>query len=206
MTRSDIPRLHLISDRRLCDLDRFPEVAARAVFGEVDAVHLREKDVASGKLLEAARALRTAIGDAKLFVNDRVDIALLSGADGVQLGETSISVSDARTLGGDRLLIGRSVHDADGARRAYDDGADFIIAGHVFETASKAGEPGRGPDFIRAIARVCPLPIIAIGGITRENTTKVIGAGAHGIAVVSGILRADNPELAAVGYADMLWR
>ncbi|HVB65515.1 MAG TPA: thiamine phosphate synthase [Nitrolancea sp.] len=204
MTPRGIPRFHLISDRRLCDLDRLPDVAARAVIGKVDAIHLRERDVAAGKLLEVARALRAAIGDAELFVNDRVDIALLSGADGVQLGETSISVSDARALAGDRLLIGRSVHDADGARRAYIDGADFVIAGHVYETASKAGQPGRGLEFITAIARVCPIPIIAVGGITRENTTDVVGAGAHGIAVVSGILRADNPESAALGYADVL--
>ena len=206
MTRVDIPRFHLISDRRICDLDQFPEVAARAVRAGVDAIHLREKDVASGKLLQVARALRVAIGDAKLFVNDRVDIAILSGADGVQLGETSMSVSDARTLGGNRLLVGRSVHDADGARCAVADGADFVIAGHVYETASKAGQPGRGLGFIKEIARVCPIPIIVVGGITRENTPSVIGAGAHGIAVVSGILLADNPEMAATGYADELWR
>ena len=206
MTRGDVPRFHLISDRRLCDLDRFPALAGRAVAGGVDAVHLREKDVAAGPLLVAARALRSSTGEARLFVNDRVDIALLSDADGVQLAETSISVADVRSLSDGRLLIGRSVHDVDGAKRAHGDGADFVIAGHVYETASKAGQPGRGPGFIESLAKSCPIPIIAIGGITPVRVAEVIDAGAHGIAVLSGILQADDPTEAAQRYAAMLRR
>jgi thiamine-phosphate diphosphorylase len=204
MNRSAIPRLHLISDRQQCDLRAFSTVAARAVAGGADAVHLREKAIAAGELLAAARGLRSAIGDAAMFINDRVDVALLSDANGVQLGESGLSVADARTLGGGRLLIGRSVHDVAGARGAADDGADFVIAGHVFETASKAGQAARGPRFIASIAAACSLPIIAIGGITPERVEEVIAAGAYGVAVISGVLNADDPACAAARYAEAL--
>ncbi len=202
MIATAIPRLHLVSDRRLCDLSALPTVIERAVAGGVDAVHLREKDLPAGELVEAARALRLAAGDASLFVNDRVDVALISGAQGVQLGESGISVRDARSLIGDRQLIGRSVHDVEGARRAAEDGADFVIAGHVYETASKAGQAGRGPQFIASIAAVCPVPIIAIGGITPEHVAEVMAAGAHGVAVISGILQSNDPARAAERYAE----
>jgi len=206
MTGTAIPRLHLISDRRLCDLRSFSSIAAHAAAAGVDAVHLREKQLAAGELLDAARTLRSGVGNAAIFVNDRIDVALLSDADGVQLGESSFSVADARSLSGGRLLIGRSVHDVEGARRAADDGADFVIAGHVYETASKAGQAGRGPQFIASIAAACPLPIIAIGGITPERIAEVLAAGAHGVAVISGILYADDPGSAAALYAAALAR
>lgn len=204
MRRAPIPRLHLISDRRICDLAAFRTVAVGAVSSGVDAVHLREKEMAAGDLLTAARTLRATIGAARLFINDRLDVALLSEADGVQFGEAGISVADARSLTGDRLLIGRSIHDVAGAKRAAEDGADFVIAGHVFETASKAGLPGRGRRFIESIAAACPLPIIAIGGITPDRVAEVVSAGAHGVAVISGILNADDPERAAARYAEAL--
>lgn len=206
MNRSVVPRLHLISDRRLCDLNAFSSLASRAVAGGVDAVHLREKVIAANELLDKARELRSALGDAEMFINDRIDIALLSNADGVQLGESGISVADARSLLGERLLIGRSVHDVEGALRAAEDGADFVIAGHVYETASKAGQSGRGPQFIESIAAFCPLPIIAIGGITPKRVVEVVAAGAHGVAVISGILMADDPAIAAARYAEALAR
>lgn len=206
MTRSAIPRLHLISDRHSCPLDRFPQLASLAVAGGVDAVHLREKDVPSGQLLAAARALRESIGIAHLFINDRVDVALLSNADGVQLGEASISVADARELSHGDLLVGRSVHDAEGARCAYDDGADFVIAGHVFQTSSKADQPARGLQFIETLAKLIPLPIIAIGGITPARVVQVIDAGAFGVAVQSGILLADDPWEAARSYSAAISR
>jgi thiamine-phosphate diphosphorylase len=206
MNRTPIPRLHLISDQRLCDLKAFPTVAKAVVGNGVGAIHLREKDLGSSELLEAARALRSSVGAAVLFINDRVDVALLSEADGLQLGESSISVADARSLFGDRLLIGRSVHDVEGAAQAAAEGADFVIAGHVYATASKLGQPGRGPRFIEAIASACSLPIIAIGGITPERVREVLAAGAHGVAVISGILAADEPAHAAVRYAEALTR
>lgn len=200
-----IPRLHLISDRTLCPLERFPEVARRAALAGAGAVHLREKDLHGGPLVEAARRLRRVLpGETVLLVNERVDIALVVGAHGVQLGEDGLSPLDVRAICGRQMLIGRSVHDPVGAERAVVEGADFVMAGHVYDTRSKPNQPARGPAFIEAIARVCPLPVIAVGGITPERVSEVIRAGAYGVAVISGILGATDPEDAARAYAEAL--
>lgn len=204
MTRS-VPRLHLIGDRTLCPLGRFADVARSAVAGGVDAVHLREKDLAGATLVEAARELRRALGDGALvFVNERVDVALAAGADGVQLPEAGLRPRDARAVAGDRLLIGRSVHDASGAERAADEGADFVLAGHVYDTRSKPGQAPRGPSLVREIARSCPVPVIAVGGITPARVAEVLAAGAWGVAVISGVLGADDPQAAARAYREAL--
>lgn len=201
MTDFQIPRLHLISDSGICDLNRFQDVAKMAVDGGVDAIHVREKMVAAKVLLMLVRSLRSRVSDrALLFVNDRVDVALVSGADGVQLGERSLSLSLVRPLVGNQLLLGRSIHDAADARRAESDGADFVIAGHVYATASKKGEQGRGLGFIERVAKACSIPVIAIGGITPERVPEVLNAGAHGVAVISGILSSTDPAEAARRY------
>lgn len=193
-----VPRLHLISARRLCPLARFPLVAHAAVEAGFDAVHLREKDLPSAALLEAARALNRSLGSrATLFINDRVDIALIASAGGVQLGEQSLSPRDVRALTGASLLIGRSIHDVAGAEQAAMEGADFVIAGHVYPTESKPDQPPRGVAFLREVVRACPLPVIAIGGITPERVPEVIEAGAHGVALISGVLGAEDPRAAA---------
>ncbi|MCM8749540.1 thiamine phosphate synthase [Thermomicrobiaceae bacterium CFH 74404] len=200
-----IPRLHLISDRWLCPLDRFPELARLSVDAGVDAVHLREKDLPGRALADAGRALRRAIGDrALLFVNERVDVALVIGADGVQLPETGLSPREVREIAGPRLLIGRSVHDVEGAERAAAEGADFVIAGNVYETGSKPGQAGRGLEFVRSLAERCPIPVVAIGGITPERVSEVLRAGAWGIAVISGILGDAKPAEAARRYREAL--
>ncbi len=200
-----IPRLHLISDRRRCPLDHFPALARLVVDAGIDAVHLREKDLPGGLLAEAGRALRRAIGDrALLFVNERVDVALVVGADGVQLPEAGLSPRQVREIAGSRLLIGRSVHDVDGAERAAAEGADFVIAGNVYETGSKPGQAGRGLEFVRWLAQRCPLPVVAIGGITPERVPEVLRAGAWGVAVISGILGDAKPAEAARRYREAL--
>jgi thiamine-phosphate diphosphorylase len=196
-----VPRLHLISDRRRCPPERFPEVARDAVEAGVDAVHVRERDLSARDLLDFSGAVRLAIGDrALLFVNDRLDVALLSGADGVQLPETSFSPVDARALGDNRLMIGRSVHDIAGAKVASASGAHLLVAGHVYATESKAGEVARGLEFLREICRAVDIPVIAIGGITPERVAEVLAVGAHGVAVISGILSAADPGEAARAY------
>ncbi len=198
----DVPRLHLISDRKLCPLDMLPDVATRAAAGGVDAVHLREKDLCARDLVNVAVRLRSTLSaQTMLFINDRVDVALASGADGVELGEASLPVDAVEKVAGRRLVIGRSVHDVDGALRAEADGADFVIAGHVFETASKAGQAGRGLAFVESVASAVSIPVIAIGGITPERVPDVLSAGAHGVAVLSGILAVNDPEAAARRYA-----
>ena len=115
-------------------------------------VQLREKDLPGRPLLDLAMKIRQAIeGNALLIVNERVDVALLSGADGVHLGEEALSPSEARSLVGDGMIIGRSVHDDEGALKAQQEDADYLIAGSVFPTRS---HPGQSPQGLRLVQRL----------------------------------------------------
>lgn len=192
------PRLMLVTDRRLCPPERLPALVARVVAHGVDAVQLREKDLPPDALLALARALREATaGRALLFVNGDVEVALAAGADGVQLGETAMTAKEARRRAGERLLIGRSVHDVARAVAAERDGADLLIAGTVYPSRSHPGGDTGGPDLIRRITAAVHVPVLGIGGITQENAAAVIAAGAVGVAVISAILAAPDPARAA---------
>lgn len=192
------PRLMLVTDRRLCPAERLPMVVAQVVAHGVDAVQLREKDLPADALLALARALREATASrALLFVNGDVDVALAAGADGVQLGEEAITVEEARRRAGERLFIGRSVHDAAGAAAAERDGADLLIAGTVYASRSHPGGTVGGPDLIRRITAAVRLPVLGIGGITAATVGPVLAAGAVGVAVISAILAAPDPVRAA---------
>jgi thiamine-phosphate pyrophosphorylase len=161
-------------------------------------VQLREKDMAPFELLRLARRLRRVTqGRALLIVNDRVDVALLAGADGVQLGETALDVSDVRQLVGPDMLIGRSVHSEVGAVDAECQGADFLVLGTVFETASHPDGRVGGLDLVREVTTSVGIPVLGIGGITKANAASVMEAGASGAAVITAITMADDPKSAA---------
>ena len=192
------PLLCLVTDRRRCAGRPFDDVVDAAVSGGVDIVQLREKDMASGPLLELARRLRSVTASrASLFVNDRIDVALASGADGVQLTEHSIPVETARGIVGDSLLIGRSVHGVGAALDASRAGADMLVFGTVFATASHPNEPPSGVGPLAELSRHDVAPFLGIGGITPDNAGDVVGAGASGAAVITAITESPNPEEAA---------
>ena len=173
-------------------------VAEAAVDGGVNMVQLRERDLPGGHLLNWAFRLRQITkGRALLIVNDRVDIALLSGADGVQLGEEGMKMADVRRIAGHSLLLGRSVHSVDGAKIAAWDGADFLIVGTIFPTGSHPGGVTAGPELISEIRGVTDVPILAIGGIDDTNVQQVMSAGANGAAVITAISRRPDPQSAA---------
>ena len=195
-----VPCLSLITDRRVCGgMERLEWAVEAAVAGGVQLVQLREKDLAGGPLLGLAERLRRLTeGRALLFVNERVDVALACGADGVHLGEEALAVAEARRLAAERLLlIGRSVHDLAGARQAKDAGADFIQAGPVYTTASHPGAAAASVGLLFAISSSVELPLLGVGGITAENASAVLGAGAVGVAVIRSILAASSPYRAA---------
>jgi thiamine-phosphate pyrophosphorylase len=192
------PCLCLVTDRRIGDEGTLVYRAAQAVAGGVDLVQLREKDLPGGRLLELAVALKQAIGDsALLIVNERVDVATAVGANGVQLGEEALPVAVARDMLGPEALIGRSVHSLDGAARAAQEGADFLVVGTIYATRSHPGEEPAGADLIRRIATACSVPLIGIGGINPSNMREVIQAGASGAAVITSILASSDPRQAA---------
>ncbi len=192
------------------DLGDLIERVAQAVRGGVDLVQLREKDLPGGALLELAGSLSEAIGGrARLIINERADVALAAGAQGVQLGEDGLPVSAARKTLGSGALIGRSVHSAPSASQAEADGADFLIVGTMYASRSHPGEEPAGPDLMRRVSSACRLPLIGIGGITPENAPELIEAGATGVAVITNILAASDPEAAAAELKEAIrqaWR
>ena len=169
-----------------------------AVDGGVNMIQLREKDLPKEELLILARQVREVIQDrALLLVNQKVDVALASGADGVQLGEEAVSVEAARDQVGDRLLVGRSVHSLEDALEAEVQGADLLIVGTVFPTASKPGAAPAGLGLLSRIAGAVTIPYLAIGGVNRSNVAQVMKHGCSGVAVISAILGAADPTRAA---------
>ena len=190
-----LPCLCLVTDRGRTESRDVLCAVSDAVDGGVGMVQLREKDYASGKLLSLARDLRSVTkGKALLIVNDRADIAMLSGADGVQLGETSLDVESTRTLVGSDMLIGRSVHSVEGAVEAESSGADFLVLGTVFETSTHPGAQIGGLELVRNVVKSVELPVIGIGGISEWNVDGVIEAGAAGAAVITAISMAPDPK------------
>ena len=165
-------------------------------------VQLREKGLPAGELLALARELRRVTeGKALLVVNDRVDIAMLCGADGVQLGENGLDVASARRLVGADMVIGRSVHSVEGAVKAEAEGADFLVLGTIFETASHPGGRTGGLGLVREVSGRVNVPVIGIGGITGSNAGGLVEAGAAGVAVITAVSMAGDPRGAALGIS-----
>lgn len=194
--RPPLPRLHLVTNRHLCGERSLGAVVAGAVRGGLGAVQLREKDLDDEALLAEALALKGVLGETPLLVNGRIDVARAAGAAGVHLPGAGEPVAVARAVLGPAALIGRSVHSVEEARAAADEGADYIILGAIFATESKPGRAPAGLALVAAVAGAVALPVIAIGGIGEANVAATIGAGAWGVAVMSGILRAPDPAVA----------
>ena len=188
--------LYLITDRKNTRGRDIFFVVEEALKGGVKAVQLREKDLASRDLYAAAYDMRTLTAryGARLFINDRADIARAVDADGVHLGDSSIPVHKAQEIIGKKRLIGVSCHSTANAVSAQENGADFITFGPVFHTPSKAayGDPV-GVDKLRDTAGLLQIPVFALGGINRGNAPQVIEAGARGIALISAVMTADDP-------------
>lgn len=188
-------KLYLITDRHVTKKP-LAEAVRLALEGGVRAVQLREKDLSVRELLALARELRgiTREFGAKLFINDRVDVAVAVDADGVHLGGQSMPASAVRKIVGKDMLIGVSTHSINEAREAEAQGADFITYGPVFETTSKTkyGQPV-GVESIYAVKKTVKIPLFALGGIKRGNIGLVMRAGADGVALISAIL--DSPDI-----------
>jgi thiamine-phosphate pyrophosphorylase len=192
--------LYLITDRKQTQGRELLWVLESALDGGVRAIQLREKDLSGKELFAAAERARqlTERYGARLFINDRIDVALAVGADGVQLGKSSIPVQTARELLGAGRMIGVSTHALEEARGAENDGADFLLFGPVFFTPSKAvyGAP-QGIAALKKIVENVALPVYAIGGIKPANVDEIKRAGARGGALISAIMEAADPRGAA---------
>jgi thiamine-phosphate pyrophosphorylase len=186
--------------------DRVIQIATAAVRGGAEVIQLRHKSLARGQLLELARKVREVTQPRALFiVNDFVDIALLSEADGVHLGPHDLSLAAARRVAGDRLLIGASASSPQAARAAIDDGADYLGSGPAFATPIKTEKKVIGPEGVAAIATAAgSVPVFAIGGIDETNLPKLIALGLRRACVIRAVAGAPDPESATRRLRTML--
>jgi len=205
-------RLYLVTDRHATRGRRLPDLVECCLQAGLRAVQLREKDLGARELLALARELRilTSRHGARLLVNDRIDVAMAAGADGVHLPSEALPPDVARPLIGPARLLGVSTHSASEAEVAERAGADFVLFGPVYDTPAKRRYGA--PQGLAALAEVCrrvSLPVVAIGGVTAAHVPELRAAGAAGIAVIRALLRAADPArataelLAACGEA---WR
>jgi thiamine-phosphate pyrophosphorylase len=176
------------------------DIAAAAQRGGADVVQLRHKTLPRGELLDLARQLRELITDALFVVNDHVDIALLSHADGVHLGPDDISPQGARKVAGERLLIGVSASTVD----AVPPEADYVGCGPAFPTPLKPQKAVVGPHGVAALAGAVSIPVFAIGGIEASNVGQLIALGVRRVCVVRAVADAADPEQATRRLRAML--
>jgi len=183
------------------------ETAELALKGGVDILQLRDYNLKDSDLLATAvrlRALTEKFG-ALFMVNNRPDIARLSGADGVHVGQDDLSVAQARKILGEGKIVGVSTHAPEQARQAIADGTDYIGVGPVFATPTKAGRQPVGLAYVRQVAEMkLPVPFFAIGGIDLSNLNQVLAGGAARVALVRAIAEASDPRKAAVDFKKSL--
>lgn len=193
-------RVMVLTDALLAEPRSITSVVAAALEGGVRSIQLRDKRASARELYAQAGALLelTRPAGALLFVNDRLDVAVAVGADGVHLGPDDLSVRSARAWAPRDFYIGYSTDDPAVARAAVADGADYLGCGAVFGTTSKdVGGEAIGLDRLRAVVRAAGVPVVGIGGISLENAASVAPTGAAGVAVLSAVMSAPDPREAA---------
>lgn len=190
-------RTYLVTDDRT-DGKSLVDVVEAAMQGGVTCVQLRRKGALGREFVTLARELRkrTELRGVLFIINDRVDIALLTGADGVHVGQEDIHVRDARLLLGDKI-IGVSADTVNEALSAQNDGADYLGIGAVYPTHTKSDAGFTGLGGLASVCKAVTIPVVGIGGITIANAAPVISHGAVGVAVVSALMSAQNPTAAA---------
>ena len=199
--------LYVVTDSDLSRDRSDAEVARMAYEGGADAVQLRMKHTDGREMLAQAKVIADIADemDRFFFVNDRVDIAMASGADGVHLGQSDMPVSEARRLMGDDAIIGASVQTVEQAIEAVEQGADYLGVGSIFITSTKPdAKQGLGLGAIFEIRQAVDVPVVAIGGINRGNIQDVIRAGADSAAVVSAVVAQEDPRAAAHELRDLI--
>jgi thiamine-phosphate pyrophosphorylase len=201
--------LYLVTDRRLARGRSTLDIVRAAVAGGVTCVQLREKTCPTREFIDEALCLKEflAARGIPLIINDRLDVALAVGAQGVHLGQNDMPLAAARRIAGEALFIGISVESVGDALAAETGGADYLGVSPIFATPTKTDTaPAIGLAGLAAIRRAVDLPLVGIGGLNPQNAAEVIRHGADGVAVVSAIVSADRPEQAARELLEVIRR
>ena len=206
MGRMHLPSICMITEDSSCQSDRdLLDRISRSVRGGVNMVQLRNAKKSSGELYSLAVEIRSITLEKALFVvNDRIDVAIATGADGVQLKESSLSVQDTRKICGNSLLIGRSIHSIEAAIQAQNDGADFLLGGTVFKSDTHKYIEPNGLEFLASLRGKIDIPVIAVGGITQSNVLDCIQSGAQGVAMIRAFSNSNDPEKVARSFYELL--
>lgn len=194
-----IGRLHVITDTVLQSWFSHTDLARLAIAGGADTIQFRQKDGSTRVMIEIARQMKKLCENkgVTFIVNDRLDIAIATEADGVHLGQDDFPLPLARSLLGDDKIIGGSAVNLEEANKCLAEGANYVGFGPVYPTDSKADAgPVSGINLLKQAVETIPFPIIAIGGINADNTPELMEAGAHGIAVISAVCCQEDPEQA----------
>ncbi len=188
--------LYAVTDRAWTGKQTLYQQVEAALRGGVTCVQLREKDLAEALFLQEARELRGLCRQYKVpfIVNDNVDIAIACKADGVHVGQEDLAAGEVRRRIGDEMILGVSVHTVEEARQAVRDGADYLGLGAVFPTSTKPDADPMSREILRAICDAVDVPVVAIGGINRDNLLRLAGSGVDGVALVSAIFSAEDVE------------
>ena len=189
-------RLYAVTDRAWVGRQTLPEQVEAALKGGATCVQLREKELDGTALLEEAKVLAALCRryGVPLIINDNVEVALASGADGVHVGQDDLTVEQVRRLAGDRLIVGVSAHTVEQALAAQAGGADYLGVGAVFATATKSDAHVLPRETLAEICRAVDIPVVAIGGIGEDNLLQLAGTGVDGVALVSAIFSAPDIE------------
>jgi thiamine-phosphate pyrophosphorylase len=201
--------LYLVTDRDLSRGRATLEIVRAAVTGGVSCVQLREKNCSTAEFIREALEIRDFLRSRgiPLIINDRLDVALAVAADGVHLGQTDMPYQMARDIAGADFLIGISAESLEDAIEAAGQGADYLGVSPIYETPTKTDTaPALGLSGLRAIRKAVDIPLVGIGGLKRDNAASVIAGGADGVAVVSAIVSADDPQSAARQLRDEIDR
>lgn len=200
-----LPRLHAVTDAAVLALPDFPvRAAAIAAAGSAVAIHARDREATGATLVALTRRLLALARppEAGVIVSARADIAVALEAQGVQLRAGDLEPADVRqAFPAWAGWIGASVHGLDEARARTDEGADYLVVGNIFETASHPGRPAQGLALVRDTARL-GLPVIAIGGVTPERVRAVRDAGAWGVAAIGALWHAEDPAAQALALLE----
>ena len=195
--------LYAVTDRAWTGKMSLAQQVEAALQNGATCVQLREKALDEEQFLAEALELRALCRryGVPFIVNDNVDIAIRCGADGVHVGQEDMKADDVRRRVGEKMIVGVSAHTVEEARRAVENGADYLGVGAVFSTATKTNVGNMPFETLREICRAVEIPVVAIGGISQKNIMQLSGSGVDGVAVVSAIFAAEDPGAAA---AEML--